>query len=102
MIRPEPKAFAELLAWVFQKPSEEHDDAHEPPSATDTVVPPTLTEIENALNKLKNKKAADTRGLIAEMLKAGSAVILPHVLRMFLEILSANKIPPEWITLFLA
>ena len=43
-----------------------------PPTSHDEVPPFSMTELTKALSELKNKKAPDTRGLKAEMLKNGS------------------------------
>ncbi len=60
------------------------------------ITPPTLDEIKQAVAKLKNNKAADTKGLIAEMLKQGADIVLPHIHKVVSHILRTRSFPNEW------
>lgn len=61
----------------------------------------TTTEITTAISKLKKAKACGPDGILNEMLKVGSPLILPYLQRAFNKILSSGIFPDQWRCSFL-
>ena len=79
--------------------------AHEPADTTTTTATNhnhttpidqfTLQELDTALKQLKNKKAPDKSGIIAEMLKNGGEALKHALLELYNEIIKPNATPPQ-------
>ena len=53
-------------------------------------------EIRKAIAKLKNSKASGSDFILNEMLKVGSDLLLPTLLKLFNKVLSLGKFPDSW------
>lgn len=58
--------------------------------------PPTATEIEAALKKLKNFKSPGVDGISNEQLKYGAAGLTDYLVALFSKVWSAESIPDDW------
>lgn len=57
---------------------------------------PTLDEVEKAVSKLKNNKAAGIDNISAELLKAGGRVVLEKLHKLIVKIWAEEYIPEDW------
>ena len=58
----------------------------------------SMKEVQDALFAMKSNKAAGVDGLLNEMLKAGSSVLLPYLHKLFNAIFSSGNYPNSWRT----
>ena len=58
----------------------------------------TLKEIQDAIIASKKNKASGLDGLINEMLKAGSSILLPYIHKLFNAIFTSGNFPDSWRT----
>lgn len=56
----------------------------------------TDTDIETAIDKLKNEKSPDSDGIQAEMIKYAKNTLLPILTKLFNEIIRTQQIPTQW------
>ena len=57
-------------------------------------------ELHVAIDQLKARKASDRAGIVAEMIKYGSAQLYEHILKFFNEIIIKHQMIDEWLTVF--
>ncbi len=57
--------------------------------------PPSLDEVQDAIKKMKNNKAAGPDGIPAEVLKKGGPDLLKHIHALFLKIWEEEEIPAQ-------
>ncbi|MFA0954731.1 RNA-directed DNA polymerase, partial [Klebsiella pneumoniae] len=55
-----------------------------------------MSEMKNAMRKLKNGKAAGIDGVTSEMLKYGGAVLDVRMLQLFNACYESGRVPEEW------
>ena len=72
----------------------ESASARQENGALEPVDPFSMEELSKALTTMKNGKAKDDAGIIAEMLKQGSVTLLTIVLSVFNDILCFRCLPP--------
>ena len=72
---------AALICSTTKKHEHEHEDKYE--QHQDTLKPFTMQELNDAINQLKRGKAADTRGVNAEMIKYSTRRLTEHLLRLY-------------------
>lgn len=58
--------------------------------------PPTKTEIEKAINKLKNGNAAGPDGIPSEALRCDTKTATEMLYKLFLQIWATGQIPSQW------
>ena len=68
----------------------------EVPSGSDEEPCPSLTEVEEAVSKLKNHKACGADGIYGEMLKAGGGTMVKHLHHLITRIWSCERVPEDW------
>jgi hypothetical protein len=61
------------------------------------IPPPPLTEVEEAISRLKNHKAPGDDGITAEILKAGGSELAKALHKLILQVWSDEKLPEEWM-----
>ena len=66
----------------------------EPPDADDP--PPTLDEVTEAVNRLKNRKAPGVCSITAEMLKHGGPLLLSWLHRIITRVWVTERSPQDW------
>lgn len=59
--------------------------------------PPDITEVDEAIRRLKNHKAPGDDGITAEILKAGGSQLVKALHSLILRIWSDEKLPEEWM-----
>ena len=95
------KGIADIFADFYEALYTRRDSAHNntPPATTTdnaTNIPQfTTTELDYALKQLKNNKAKDTAGIIAEMLKKGGNKLKLVLLDLYNEIIKPNATTPQ-------
>ncbi|KAL7865124.1 hypothetical protein SRHO_G00103710 [Serrasalmus rhombeus] len=57
--------------------------------------PPSLDEVQDAIEKMRDNKAAGSDGIPIEVLKKGGPDLLEHIHALFLKIWSEEKIPAQ-------
>ncbi|XP_055626490.1 LINE-1 retrotransposable element ORF2 protein isoform X1 [Toxorhynchites rutilus septentrionalis] len=62
----------------------------------DDVPPPTMGEVKEAINQLKNHKAAGKDGLVAELFKGGPRKLVECMHRLIVRIWDTEQLPEEW------
>ena len=62
----------------------------------ETEEPPSFSEVEEAVHKLKNNKASGEDGVIAELVKAGGKVLSTELHTLILEIWEKEEMPEDW------
>ena len=63
-------------------------------NSLEEITPFTKRELQAALSKMKNGKAADTQGIIAEMLETACEQLLRLMLELFNDSL-LSRVPPD-------
>lgn len=101
----EPQGITERWAEHFSELlNAESDDAYPPREAPNNIIPvnstraqpPTLEEVESAIKRLKNNKAAGSDCIPAELIKAGGPVLLERLHGLMESIWSEETMPTEW------
>ena len=67
-----------------------------PPESTDSIPPPDVASIRNAISKLKLGRSSGPDNITAEMLCASMDIILPHIHRLFSLVWQSGKVPQTW------
>lgn len=89
--------FSELLnADNGEPPSEEPRLINNTPRNLDRVPPPTVSEVETAIKRLKNNKAAGSDGIPAELFKSGGRVLLQWLHRLIEAVWTDETMPTDW------
>jgi hypothetical protein len=60
-----------------------------------TITPFTMKELLDSLRKMQTGKAADTSGIVAEMLKQDTPVLHSAILDLFNDVLTLSRPPPD-------
>ena len=87
---------------VFCSDTSTTDDDMECPDVHDSISDDTLdaditpTEVAAAIRHLKNNKAAGPDGLIPEIFKHSSDVVIPYLVKLFNHIFSTGHYPESW------
>ena len=69
---------------------------------TSTIPPFTMHELQSCLQKMKNRKCPDGFGIVAEMLKQASMLLLDTYLQCFNSMLQSGELDPTWYETFVA
>lgn len=88
------ECFIELLngEQSSETPQEESIDFEN----NEDVPPPTIQEVENAIQSLKNNKSAGSDGIPAELLKAAGTTFISAFHQLLVKIWNAESMPTEW------
>lgn len=87
--------FEELLNGDESRPTPSVDDSCIFDNNED-VPPPTLEEVQKAIQNLKNNKSAGTDGIPAELLKAAGTNFISAFHQLLCKIWNAETMPDEW------
>ena len=80
-----------------QEELEQQQQQTSQPTGTRPIPPFTRQELDNALKQLKNKRAEDSAGVVAEMLKQGGETLHDVLLDLYNETIKPNAaIPSRW------
>lgn len=58
---------------------------------------PTLSELEQAVSRMSNGKAAGASGILSELLKAGGPTLMAALLDLVHDIWISEAVPQEWV-----
>lgn len=58
----------------------------------------TDTEVKNVIRNMNNGKAPGPDGIVTELIKASSAVITPHLVKLYNHVLNTGVFPRDWCT----
>ena len=91
--------FTNLLNIVSEVDVSEIEQARQRPTRAEMADPPTSEELENAISKLRNGKAAGQSGILPEMVKAacGNVDFFDHLLELATTIWNEQQVPQDWV-----
>ena len=90
------KEHFEALLNVGDQPMPSEVMEKQSPNLVDEEPAPSEAEVERAIKKLKNGKAAGCDGINAEMLKAGRGVLIKWIHRLISKIWQNEVVPDDW------
>ena len=91
--------FTNLLNIVSQIDESELSRARQQPPHPEMAHPPSADELERAVTKLRNGKAAGQSEILPEMLKAAccNAGFFNHLLELVTSIWNEQRVPQDWV-----
>ena len=89
--------FADFYAELYRLRCQEPDDVLEMEASLAQMQPVTVSEIREQLKGMANKKAADSKGIVVELLKESSDHFLELIATIFTDVLDPNaEVPAAW------